>query len=177
MVENLKTTKFNDGTTIPLVLDIATWSNLTSPGYCWYNNNEVIYKTTYGALYNWYSITSGKLCPTGWHVPDETEWNVLIDSLGGSDVAGGLLKETDIAHWNSPNTGATNETGFTANPGGFRISSGTFYDIGYYGYWWTNSGLSNSTAKTIGMSYNDTSVKNIYYFDNTNGLSVRCIKD
>ena len=99
MVENLKTTKYNDGTSIPLVTDATDWHNLLTPGYCWNNNDEATYKATYGALYNWYTVNTGNLCPTGWHVPGDAEWTTLTTYLGGEDVAGGKLKEVGITHW------------------------------------------------------------------------------
>ena len=114
MKENLKATKLNDGTNILLETDNATWISLTDPAYCWYNNDASSYKNTYGALYNWFTVETGKLCPTGWHVPSDAEWFTLIDFLGGESVAGGKLKEIGNTHWNSPNTGATDEYGFTA---------------------------------------------------------------
>ena len=137
MYENLKTTKLNDGTAIPLVTTSAAWGNLTTPGYCWYNNDEASNKNVYGALYNWYTINTGKLCPAGWHVPTVAEWTTLTTFLGGESVAGGKLKETGIAHWKSPNTGASNETGFTALPGGFRDFDGVFAQIYNSGCWWS----------------------------------------
>ena len=103
MAENLRTTKYNDGTAIPLVTDNTTWANLTTPAYCWYNNDAKTNGSTYGALYNWYSVNTKKLCPTGWHVPNDTEWTTLTTYLGGTAVAGGKLKETGTAHWYSPN--------------------------------------------------------------------------
>ncbi|MBI5010148.1 MAG: fibrobacter succinogenes major paralogous domain-containing protein, partial [Bacteroidia bacterium] len=118
MKENLKTTKLNDGIALPNVIDNAAWAALTTTGYCWYNNDATTYKSTYGALYNWYAVNTGKLCPIGWHVPSDDEWTLLTTFRGGYSVAGGKLKETGTLHWTSPNTGATNETGFTALPGG-----------------------------------------------------------
>jgi len=122
MVENLKVTKLNDGTSIPNVTALTAWNNLTTPGYCWYNN-DIANKKLYGALYNWYNVSTGKLCPTGWHVPSVTEWTTLINYLGGESVAGGKLKETGTTHWVTPNTGATNTSGFTALPAGIRYSN------------------------------------------------------
>jgi uncharacterized protein (TIGR02145 family) len=112
MKQNLKTTRFNDGTTIPLVEVAATWSILTTPGMCWYYNDQATYGTVYGALYNWYTVNAGNLCPTGWHVPTDAEWTTLTDFLGGVSVAGGKLKEAGYAHWAEPNTGATNRQWF-----------------------------------------------------------------
>ena len=94
MVENLKTTKYNDGTAIPLVTDSTAWLNLTTPGYCWYNNDAATYKNTYGALYNWFTVNTSKLAPSGWHVPTDAEWTTLITYLGGETVAGGQMKST-----------------------------------------------------------------------------------
>jgi len=118
MAENLKTTKYKDGTSIPLFTAATPMANFTSPGYCWYNSDSATYRNSYGALYNWYAVNTGKLAPTGWHVPTEAEWNTLIAYLGGESVAGGKLKEAGTSHWSSPNTGATNEVGFSALPGG-----------------------------------------------------------
>jgi uncharacterized protein (TIGR02145 family) len=123
MKENLKVTKYKDGTTIPLVTATGAWVALTTPGYSFYNNS--VTGGVYGALYNWYTVNTGKLCPTGWHVPSTTEWTTLETFLGGASVAGGKLKETGTSKWFSPNTGATNETGFTALPGGARNYLGT----------------------------------------------------
>jgi len=89
MAENLKTTKLNDGTSIPLVTSSATWGTLSTPAYCWYNNDEASYKVTYGALYNWYTVNTGKLCPSGWHIPNDAEWTTLTNYLGGLSLAGG----------------------------------------------------------------------------------------
>ena len=124
MVENLKTTRYNDGQEIPLVTDTVSWENLTSPGYSWFNN-DTVFKKSYGALYNWYTVNTGKLAPAGWHVPTLTEWNTLAAFLGGNTTAGGKMKstgtiESDTGLWYSPNTNATNSSGFTAIPGGYR---------------------------------------------------------
>jgi len=116
MGENLKTTHFNDGTAIPMVTNATEWGNLLTPGYCWYENNETVNKDTYGALYNWPSVSSGKLCPAGWHVPSDADWTVLTQNLGGISFAGSKLKEAGTTHWIAPNLAATNETGFTALP-------------------------------------------------------------
>ncbi len=124
MAENLRTTKYNDGSSIPVVNDNISWLNLTTAAYCWYDN-DISRKDIYGALYNWHTVTSGNLCPAGWHVPKNEEWTVLTAYLGGESVAGGKLKETGTAHWN-PNSDATNESGFTALPGGMRGNGGAF---------------------------------------------------
>jgi uncharacterized protein (TIGR02145 family) len=176
MKENLKVTKYNDGTAIPLVTDNTAWGALSTPGYCWYNNDQTTYGNTYGALYNWYTVNIGKLCPTGWHVPTDAEWTTLTTFLGGESVSGGKLKETGTTHWLSPNTGATNETGFTALPGGYRNYDGTFHFIGYYGFWWSATENITSTAWYRFMYYNSSGVGRSYY-DKRYGLSVRCLRD
>jgi uncharacterized protein (TIGR02145 family) len=175
MVENLKTTKYNDGTAIPLVTDPTAWSNLTTPGYCWYNNDVATYKNPYGALYNWYTVKTSKLAPVGWHVPTDAEWSVLTTFLGGLSGAGGKLKEAGTTHWNAPNSGATNETGFSALADGYRNMYGSFIQVGNYGYWWssTASDASNSWYRT--MYYNTVDVSrdpNFTYL----GFGVRCVK-
>ncbi len=177
MTENLKTTHYNDGTAIPLVTDNTAWGNLNTPGYCWYNNDATAYKDTYGALYNWYAVNTGKLAPTGWHVPTIAEWTTLTDYLGGKSVAGGKLKETGTTHWTSPNTGATNETGFTALPGGDRyFSSGNFNDVGNYGFWWSATEPFVANAFYCCMSNSKSSVYSSCY-DAALGYSVRCVRD
>lgn len=174
--QNLKTTKFNDGSSIPLVTDNSTWSNLTSPGYCWYNNDEATYKNDYGALYNWYSVNTGKLCPAGWHVPSDTEWTTLTSYLGGEAVAGGKLKETGTTHWISHNSEVTNESGFTGLPGGCVDSNGSFGDIGVDGYWWSNLDLSTDDAWHRVLGYNFSNVVRTNS-SKDNGFSIRCLKD
>jgi len=176
MKENLATTKYNDGTGIPLVSDTTEWKNLTTPGYCWYHNDQATYGDTYGALYNWHTVNTGMLCPSGWHVPTTVEWETLTTYLGGLSVAGGKLKETGTIHWNSPNTGATNETGFTALPGGGRLYSGTFYVISNYGNWWSATGLGTEMAWRRYMSHDDSTVGSDQDYKK-NGFSVRCLKD
>ena len=176
MVENLKTTKYNDGGSIPLVTDNTSWISLTTPGYCWYNNDVDIYKADYGALYNWYTVNTGKLCPQGWHVSTDTEWTILTTYLGGQYLVGGKLKETGTVYWNSPNSGATNESGFTALPGGLRFYNGAFSNHGTYGNWWS----ATEGGATYAWSWNiyccDAQVQrstNENYF----GFSVRCLKN
>ena len=178
MTENLKTTKYNDGSDIPFVTGNSAWKVLTTPAFCWYNDNEATYKATYGALYNWYVVETGKLCPKGWHVATNDEWTSLWTYLGGDLVAGGKLKEDGTSHWSTPNTNATNEAGFTALPGGSRSSGiGNFSDITFKGTWWTATervGIQHAYMHRLsydsgGMSYGDA--------DKNYGFSVRCIKD
>jgi uncharacterized protein (TIGR02145 family) len=176
MVENLKTTKFNDGSAITLVTDDAAWASLTTPGYCWKDNNED-YKNSYGALYNWYSINTGKLCPKGWHVPSDEEWTTLVNFLGGKNVALGKLKESGTTHWQGPND-ATNESGFTALPGGTRfcIPYGTSIEVGFCGVWWSATSYNASNAWHLYIEYDMDHIVRDYY-NKKDGLSVRCLKD
>ncbi len=176
LAENLKVTHFNNATNIPYYTDPATWNNLDSPGYCWYDNDASAYKDVYGALYNWYTVGTGNLCPVGWHVPSDADWTTLTTYLGGESVAGGKLKETGTIHWRSPNTGATNERDFTSLPGGFRAYDGVFGNIGLAGYWWSASENGNTEAFSRSMAY-DISFVSRNWGLKTGGLSVRCIQD
>ena len=173
MNENLKTTKYNDGTQIPKVTDNDEWYGLTSPAYCWYNNDSVSYKAEYGALYNWYTANTNKLCPTGWHVPSYSEWEELENFLG-DDVAANKLKEAGNTHWLYMNTEATNGSEFTALPGGYRSSN--FLNINRVGYWWLATPTDYNKAFARGMDDHKD-----YVLHNAEellcGLSVRCIKD
>ena len=181
MVENLKTTKYNDGTAIPLVTDSTAWLNLPTPGYCWYNNDAATYKNTYGALYNWFTVNTSKLAPSGWHVPTDAEWTILTIYLGGDTVAGGKMKSTGTIElgtglWYSPNTGATNESGFTAVPAGCRGRDGAFDYVGSIGFWWSSSEYVASDAWYRHLSYDYSDVSR-YYGKKYLGFSVRCVRD
>ncbi len=178
MAQNLKATKYNDGSDIPYVTGNTAWTTLTTPAYCWYSNDSS-YKDTYGALYNWYTVETDNLCPTGWHVPSEEEWRTLIDYLGGASTAGGKLKETGTDHWKTPNSGATNESNFTALPGGYRNTGfGQFYVIEEVGEWWTATGVSfaQQQAWYVHVDYNHGSLY-VQGEDKKTGRSIRCIKD
>lgn len=176
MVENLKVTKYNNGTAIPLITDGAAWTSLTTPGYCWYNNDYTTYGSVYGALYNWHTVNTGNLCPIGWHVPTDAEWTTLTDYLGGLSIAGGKLKETGTSHWAIPNTGATNESGFTALPGGWRGYDGSFHDITYTGYWWSST-QNGSSAWERELYQGNATVSRNGSNSKFVGFSVRCKKD
>ena len=134
---NLKTTKYRDGTSLLNVSDSTTWTNMTTDAYCWYKNDSVANSNKYGALYNWYAASNEKLCPTGWHVPTDLEWTVLEEFLGGSSIAGGRMKT--VNGWNSPNTGATNSSGFSGISSGNRREDGLFPTVGYIAIWWTST--------------------------------------
>ncbi len=175
LAENLKTNKFNDGTAIPLISDPIAWIGRNTPAYCWYDNNAAN-KSVYGALYNWHTVNTGKLCPKGWHVPTDSEWTTMSNYLGGESIAGGKLKETGTSHWVSPNSGATNTTGFTALPGGW-LGSGSFNGITNYGYWWSSK---EDLATGYAWAWH-TGYDNIFNYKDfsgkENGLSVRCLRD
>jgi uncharacterized protein (TIGR02145 family) len=179
--ENLRTTTYNDGTAIPYVSTGIDWANTSSPAFCWYNNSDQQNKATYGGLYNWYAVNTGKLCPAGWHVPTADEFNALITFLGGDKIAGGKLKEAGTLHWEYPNFGATNGSGFTGMPGGGRYNiysdGGAFADIGKYGYHWSNtSSTDNTLAISFELGYNFEQVSKDEY-SKRDGGSVRCIKN
>jgi uncharacterized protein (TIGR02145 family) len=175
MAENLKTTRYNDNTLIPLVTDNVAWSHLITPGYCWYNNDASAFKSDYGALYNWYTVATGKLCPSGWHVPTDLQWSELAEYLGGETLAGDKLKEEGEAHWTILNSGATNESGFTALPGGGRID-GSFVYIGTAGAWWTATAYDAENALCRELDNNIVELLKGYLGKNQ-GFSVRCIQD
>jgi uncharacterized protein (TIGR02145 family) len=169
IAENLKTTKFNDKTTIPNVIE----ANLTTGAYCWYKN-DIINKNPYGALYNFYAVNTGNLCPNGWHVPTDAEWTTLTTYVGGSEIAGDKLREVGTSHWWSPNDGATNEFGFTALPGGLWF--GNFGDFGSNGVWWSASEYNSTDAYYRVMSYNFSVVGEGFHHKSM-AFSVRCLKD
>ncbi len=141
---------------------------------CWSYNNDQGNVSVYGYLYNW--ATAKNVCPPGWHLPADSEWNALIDHLGGSWVAGGMLKEAGTRHWITPNEGATNETGFSALPGGLRFGSGTSSYIGTYGYWWTSDEGSPVYAWYRGMCSHGKDIGRYAYYKRS-GFSVRCLKN
>jgi uncharacterized protein (TIGR02145 family) len=177
MVENLKVTQYNDGSGAIQNVTDNTWGGLTTSAYCWYNN-DISNKATYGALYNWYAVNSGKLCPTGWHVPTDGEWSTLITNLGDSTTAGGKLKEAGTTHWVTPNTGADNSSGFTALPGGSHYTNGLFYLNGKYGWYWSSTEISStSTAAWHEYMIYNTSAITRTSGSKSLGFSVRCIKN
>jgi len=190
--ENLKVTKYNDGTTIPL--DTSAGTNGNGTGQTWGSRPtgaRTIYAkdntnlSTYGYLYNWYAVkgivtegsTSYKnLCPSGWHIPSDAEWTTLTNYLGGESVAGGKMKSSGTTNWNSLNTGATNESGFSALPGGFRSSDGSFYYIRNFAFFWSASeNYSNSAWIRNLYFYNGNVDRNNY--NKSVGASVRCLRD
>jgi uncharacterized protein (TIGR02145 family) len=180
MAENLKVSKFSDGTDIPNVSDGTQWSNLTTSAWA-YCNNDAVNNAKYGKLYNWYTLSptmngNKNVCPSGWHVPTDAEWTVLTEYLGGEIIAGGKMKEVGITSWNSPNTYATNISFFTGIPAGERYFGGGYGDIGRFGYWWS------STEDGEGGVWNRKLYLNNGYIGSNHGskgdgFSVRCLKD
>ena len=175
MAENLRSTLFNDGMAIENVTDDFIWSGLATPAYCWYDN-QISNKNTYGALYNWFVVGSGKICPLGWHVPSDAEWGTLITYLGGETLAGGKLKETTAAHWLSTNLNVSNSTGFTARPGGHRYYAGPFGNITWDGFWWSTDEGPATYGWYMNMNHGYNTVSRSNYYKK-NGASIRCLKN
>jgi uncharacterized protein (TIGR02145 family) len=176
MAENLKTTTFNDGQSIPYVTNNAAWGNLTSPGFCWGNNNPAN-KDEYGGLYNWFAVNTGKLAPTGWRVPTVDEFFALRDYLGGESIAGGKMKST--TKWFAPNTGGTNESGFSSFPVDYRNYDGfIFWDPGSMSSFWSSTGVDNLNAYGSRLAH-DRAEFNIWDSgaNKKYGYSIRCIHD
>ena len=182
---NLDVTTYRDGTPIPQVTDPTAWVNLTTGAWCYYNNDPAN-GAIYGKLYNWYAVagihdndpnTPNKiLAPQGWHVPSDAEWTTLTTFLGGESVAGGKMKSTGTSLWQSPNTAATNESGFTGLPAGYRSFSGTFNDFGNNGIWWSSSEFNTTNSWGRFLFYdggNAFRYNSIFRF----GFSVRCLRD
>ena len=185
MKENLKTTRFNDGVRIPNVKDNEEWGSSRKPAYCFFDNDSMVNREIYGALYNWYSVETGKLCPVGWHIPSDKEWTTLhkylsepVNGKGLNPRSGGKMKEKGVRHWLSPNTGADNSSGFSALPAGTRGGgNGTFRLIGRYAGWWSTTQVlsTNALFRTISFA-SDEFNQDFGYLEST-GFSVRCIKD
>jgi uncharacterized protein (TIGR02145 family) len=174
--KNLDVTTYRDGTPIPLVTNGAAWAADTIGAYCYYNNNSAN-DSIYGKLYNWYAVNNPHgLAPEGWHIPSDFEWNVLVNTLGGDAIAGGMMKEMDTLRWNAPNLGATNLCNFLALPGGYRGTQGGFNVRGQQGFWWTCSKADADRAYSRILSKEDTYIS-AAAADMNIGYSVRCIRD
>jgi uncharacterized protein (TIGR02145 family) len=194
MAANLNTTRYSDGTAIPLVTDSAAWANLTTPGFCWYNNDSATYSNLYGALYNWWVVNTGKLCPAGWHVPTDAEWtqmeNYLIangynydETTSGNKISKSLAATTNWPP--STKTGAVgntdypayrNKTGFSAIPIGERYPTGEFTVTGIADEWWSGSNHDPVTVWGRNIAYDYVDLYRAFY-DMKCGLSVRCVKN
>ena len=176
MAENLRTTKYRNGDGINNITDAPAWATFASGAWCYYNNYAG-FDTKYGKLYNWYAVNDSRnIAPAGWHVATKYEWDALISSYGGATLAGGPLKETGFQSWNSPNKGATNESGFTALSGGIRYKA-TFMFLGTHGMFWTATSSSESMAWYGGMYHDGTYAITSDLFDKYSGFYVRCVKD
>lgn len=181
MAENLKVTNYTDGIPIPLVEKLNDWSWLNSynnqlpelQGMCWYDNDQATYVAKgFGALYNWYVVNTGKLCPTGWHVPSNDEWLVLINGWGGADIAGDYLKSK--TGWLYGGNGY-NTSGFNGTSAGYRSYTGYYGNVGN-GYFWTSteSYSTNAYARVLSYIYSSAGYANA---NKGYGYSVRCLKD
>ncbi|NIP42879.1 MAG: hypothetical protein GWO10_23035 [candidate division Zixibacteria bacterium] len=187
MAQNLKVTHYRNLDPIPNVIDNGEWETLTTGAYCNYDNDEA-YVATYGRLYNWYAVNDSRnISPVGWHVPSDAEWKELEMYLGMSQAEsdatglrgtdeGGKLKEAGTIHWYAPNTGATNESGFFALPGGYRASYGDFLHMGYIAPFWSSAESSSSLAWYRSL-YNNNSQVSRSSNDKEIGFSIRCVKD
>jgi uncharacterized protein (TIGR02145 family) len=177
MEENLRVTKYSNGDPLPNMSDTTQWDFTPIGAYCNYNN-DTSNAITYGRLYNWYAVTDARnIAPKGWHVPSIKELKTLLAFLGGEGEAGGKMKETGTAHWLMPNTGATNESGFSALPGGYRYNrGGSFHTLGSNGHWWTITESFEMYGWSECLYYRFADINRNFNY-RTFGFSVRCIKD
>ncbi len=175
--QNLRTSHYNDGTSIPNVIDRIEWENLSHGAYCWNANDSVAYANTYGAFYNWETVNTGKLCPIGWHVPTQNEWSELINFVSAKDNSGDEGTSLKSKYGWANDSNGTDDYDFVALPGGYRYASGYFRESGFIGNWWSANALDDSgLAKYIGMMSYRTDVR-IDINSKSYGLSVRCLKD
>lgn len=179
MAENLRTTRYRNGDSIPEVTGNTAWKNLKTHAYCNYENTADLDKiATFGRLYNWFTVSDSRnIAPVGWHIATDAEWTLMSTSLGGESTAGGKLKESSTFHWKGPNTGASNSSGFTALPSGRReYTDGSFINLGYDGFWWTSSAYNPDYSWYYYLHYD---VANAYRanFHKQYGFSVRCVQD
>ncbi|MFP4024556.1 MAG: fibrobacter succinogenes major paralogous domain-containing protein [Thiohalospira sp.] len=191
MAENLKTITYNDGTDIDLVTDNTAWINSTTGAYCWYDNDEVSYADTYGALYSSYAVETGNLCPDGWHVPTDEEWKTLEMYLGMSQADADKSNEYrgtnegsklagNASLWNDGALESNNEfgtSGFSALPGGWRDTNGNFLHIGVNGKWWSASMEDTGDAWGRAMTHGKSTIWRCNTFRAGSSFSVRCVKD
>jgi uncharacterized protein (TIGR02145 family) len=174
MCKNLDVARYRNGDLIPQVTNPYDLSSFTTGAWCYYDNDTAL-GVTYGKLYNWYAVNDSRgLAPKGWHIASDPEWTELVDYLGGDAIAGGMLKETGTEHWQSPNVGATNESGFTALPGGV---SNKQYKIKSHGHWWTSTMTSFTQAIYICITFDYRDINRYEDGNKSNGYSVRCVKD
>ena len=176
MKENLDVLTYRNGDVIPQVTDATTWAGLTTGAWCYYSNDP-LNGAIYGKLYNWYAVNDPRgLAPQGWHIPTDAEWTTLSTLLGGDVAAGGKMKTTGITRWTTPNTSATNESGYAGLPGGNRNNSGTFNVVGNFGFWWSSTEDGTLDARYRVLYYNIGDVGS-YVNGKGVGFSVRCLRD
>jgi len=178
MGENLKTSRYSNGVSIPIVTDATEWDSLETGKRSWYNNDSTTYENPYGNLYNWYAVADNRgLCPNGWHVPTDAEWTTLTSYLGGESVAGGKMKSTGTTYWVSQGEGTDNSSGFSVLPGGYRDNDGSFIGIRDNAFFWsaTEDGYSDAWFRYLNYYYGFV-VGNIS-FGKSVGASVRCLRD
>jgi uncharacterized protein (TIGR02145 family) len=174
MAENLNVDHYRNGDLILEVKGASEWRSLTNGAWCYYNSASEG-DASYGKLYNWYTVVDDRgLCPPGWHVPSDKDWKILEKFLGDHNQPGGHLKSS--LGWKYPNTEGRNIAGFSAMPGGYRFGNGIYYDLGSYGYWWTNSSFGSNNAWTRKLEYNTSDIIRSYQMKEM-GFNVRCIKD
>ncbi len=176
--ENLKVSRYRNGEIIPVITQSLAWKTLTTGSRCWYDNDSAKYEKPYGKLYNGYTVSDSRgLCPSGWHVPREDEWSVLLDFLGGGTIASGKMISTGTTYWNSPNTDATNESGFSALPGGQLWSDGSFSQIGITGNFFDAEESIYYDRIYALNNYDFRYVTRSTYTQKPLGASVRCLRD
>lgn len=177
MTSNLKTSRYSNGDLIgTTTLDTLDISETSTPKFQWVYAGKESNGNTYGRFYTWHAATDGRcICPSGWQIPSDNDWKTLIDFLGEGTIAGGRMKVTGISFWQSPNLGATNSSGFSALPGGYRSYNGTYYDMGSYGYWWSSKTGSKKLAQYFTLGFKSKAVGS-YNVDKAYGFSVRCVK-
>ncbi|HEX2393949.1 MAG TPA: fibrobacter succinogenes major paralogous domain-containing protein [Bacteroidales bacterium] len=179
MAENLKTEHYANGDAITYITDFDMWENILEGAWTYYNDNENMNKD-YGKLYNWYSVEDSRnICPSGWHIPDDPEWEALLSNLGGYLVAGAKIKETGLNHFAYTNEGSTNESGFTALPGGMKDFGSISFDLGLSGYWWSSTNANDYYDLDAYYYYIGRDVDPVLNGtgDKNNGISCRCVKD
>lgn len=178
LIKNLDVSTFRNGDPIPEAKTNASWEISTrqhEPAWCYYNMDSTN-QNKFGKLYNWYAVNDPRgIAPVGWHVPTDVEWQILVDYLGGDSSAAGKMKEFETAIWENPNTGATNKSGFTGLPGGYRYHDG-FYYMGYTAFFWSSTRHTTTTAWSRLLNYDNSEVYR-YFGNKWDGYSVRCVRD
>jgi len=179
MAENLKTEHYSNGDPITNVNEFDLWEVLLEGAWTYYDNNDNM-NYDYGKLYNWFAVEDSRnICPAGWHIPDDPEWEALLTQLGGYLVAGAKMKETGLNHFAYSNEGSTNESGFTALPGGMKDYGSLSFDLGLTGFWWSSTNANDYYDLEAYYYYVSRDLDNVLdgTGDKNNGISCRCVKD